>query len=165
VHVVAAGSGGTAAGLLAGLHLGGLGGEVVAVRVVERPFADPRAVVLMAHAALARLGRAAGRPLARLPESARVVVLDGFMGERYGAETPAAAAAIAAASDLAGLHLDPVYTGKAMAALLAHPHFAGRRVLFWHTKSTADLAPLLARCPDPTALPRAFHRFFEAADS
>jgi 1-aminocyclopropane-1-carboxylate deaminase/D-cysteine desulfhydrase-like pyridoxal-dependent ACC family enzyme len=162
LHVVAAGTGGTVAGLLAGLHVAGLGGEVVGVRVVEPPFAGERAIAWLARAAMRRVARAAGVALPPLPDAARARVLDGFMGDCYGAETEAAADAVRRAAALDGLVLDPIYTGKAVAAVLAEPRFAGRRVLLWHTKSSADLAPLLARCPDPTALPRAFHRFFSS---
>ena len=45
---------------------------------------------------------------------------DSFVGERYGLPTPAGLEAIHTTARAEGLLLDPVYTGKAMAALLAH---------------------------------------------
>ena len=50
----------------------------------------------------------------------------------------------------AGLRLEPTYTGKAMAALLADAASGaldGKRVLFLNTYSSVDLAPLLAGGP------------------
>ncbi len=45
---------------------------------------------------------------------------DSFVGERYGMPTPAGLEAIRTTARTEGLLLDPVYTGKAMAALFAH---------------------------------------------
>jgi 1-aminocyclopropane-1-carboxylate deaminase/D-cysteine desulfhydrase-like pyridoxal-dependent ACC family enzyme len=45
---------------------------------------------------------------------------DSFVGERYGVPTPECLEAIRTTARSEGLLLDPVYTGKAMAALFAH---------------------------------------------
>ena len=45
---------------------------------------------------------------------------DSFVGKRYGIPTPAGLEALRTTARLEGLLLDPVYTGKAMAALMAH---------------------------------------------
>jgi 1-aminocyclopropane-1-carboxylate deaminase/D-cysteine desulfhydrase-like pyridoxal-dependent ACC family enzyme len=134
---VALGSCGTAAGLIAGL--GASGPEVVAVRVVDRLVANAWRTHRLARATLSRIG--APGPLAPLR------VEHTQFGGAYGRATPAAEEAVRRAAQ-AGLILETTYTGKVMAALLADAasgHLDGRRVLFWHTYSSADLAPLLAR--------------------
>ena len=45
---------------------------------------------------------------------------DSFVGERYGIPTPAGLEAIRLVAQTEGILLDPVYTAKAMAALIAH---------------------------------------------
>jgi 1-aminocyclopropane-1-carboxylate deaminase/D-cysteine desulfhydrase-like pyridoxal-dependent ACC family enzyme len=60
------------------------------------------------------------------------------LGGRYGEPSPESNAAVAAAASV-GLELDPIYTGKVMAALLADARagrLRGRRVLFVHSHST-----------------------------
>ncbi len=126
------GSGGTAAGLLLGLRLAGLGARLVAVQVVQRPWVSGATVTRLAGRA-ARLLAARG---ARLPEGAArftaadLEVVTDQLGAGYGAPTPAAIAAVARAAEC-GLALETTYSGKALAALLARPA-AGPR-LFWLT--------------------------------
>ncbi|MBA3300721.1 MAG: pyridoxal-phosphate dependent enzyme [Thermoleophilaceae bacterium] len=125
--VVALGSGGTAAGLAAGLTLAGLRDtRVVAVLVNDKLKLTEASVTRLARRSLKLLGS---------PDSplAPIKVVTGFMGPGYGHATPEAARAIAEAAG-AGLALDPVYTGKAMAALRAGAAGAGP-VLFWNTQS------------------------------
>jgi D-cysteine desulfhydrase len=127
---VALGSGGTAIGLAIGLALGGARTQVHAVAVVEH--------LLSAGPRLHGLTRDALAELARwkipLPEGPLPLVVErGHVGRAYAhptAESLAAVEAIAAE----GVHLEPVYTGKAMAALLADArHARPRNVLFWCT--------------------------------
>ena len=107
VVVVADGSGGTHAGLVAGLgdHERVLGVDVGARDDLET-MVPARAVEVAA--------------LAGLPEPVGTVRLDaGHRGPCYGCPTDEARAAVLRAARLEGLVLDPVYTGKAMAGLLA----------------------------------------------
>jgi 1-aminocyclopropane-1-carboxylate deaminase/D-cysteine desulfhydrase-like pyridoxal-dependent ACC family enzyme len=104
--VTADGSGGTHAGLAAGL--GGFE-QVLGVDVGAR--ADlPEALVEMAAAAAALAGRPA-------PTGVPLVDRD-HVGEGYGAPTPDGREALDLAARYEGLVLDPVYTGKALAALV-----------------------------------------------
>jgi 1-aminocyclopropane-1-carboxylate deaminase/D-cysteine desulfhydrase-like pyridoxal-dependent ACC family enzyme len=123
--VVADGSGGTHAGLLAGFDRRT---TVVGVDVGTRPDLDTVVPALAAAAA-----RAARRPE---PE-AEVVIDHSRFGPGYGSPTPEAKEAIQAAARTEGLILDPVYTGKAMAGLIGwarEGRFApGDTVVFWHT--------------------------------
>lgn len=123
--VLADGSGGTHAGLLAGLDGPA---EVLGVDVGTRPDLDER-IPELAAATAAEAGR---------PAPARAVHVDHTrFGAGYGKPTPECLEAIRLAARLEGLILDPVYTGKAMAGLMGwvrEGRFSDRQsVLFWHT--------------------------------
>lgn len=118
---VAVGSGGTLAGLAMGKDLGPLWGIAVCD---DAAYFTPRIEAIMADAA--RFG------LSPVP---RWRVVDGYQGPAYAVGTPAIWDTIQLVARLEGLILDPVYTGKAMHALVTEAR-AGRlsgRVLFWHT--------------------------------
>jgi D-cysteine desulfhydrase family pyridoxal phosphate-dependent enzyme len=123
--VVADGSGGTHAGLLAGLDPGP---QVLGVDVGTRPDLDERVPELAAATAAAT-----GRPA----PGGKVHIDHTRFGAGYGTPTPECLEALRAAARLEGLILDPVYTGKAMAGLIGwarEGRFTDRHtVLFWHT--------------------------------
>ncbi len=123
--VVADGSGGTHAGLLAGF---GADVQVLGVDVGTRPDLDEVVPRLAAEAA-ARTGRVA-------PPSSAVVDHDRF-GAGYGELSTDGVDAIRLVAKLEGLVLDPVYTGKAMAGLIAAVRdgrfTSSDTVVFWHT--------------------------------
>jgi D-cysteine desulfhydrase len=105
--VVAGGSGGTHAGLAAGLGDHDL---VLGVDVGARPDLDEQVPAKAAEvAALAGLPAPRGRP----------VVDHDRVGAGYGAATDDGREAVLLAARSEGLILDPVYTGKAMAGLIA----------------------------------------------
>jgi D-cysteine desulfhydrase len=106
--VTADGSGGTHAGLVAGI---GDHGRVLGVDVGTRPDLDERVPEKAAQAAQVA-GRAAPRGGAARIDHDRY-------GDGYGAPTRAAREALDVAARFEGLILDPVYTGKAMAGLVA----------------------------------------------
>ena len=133
VVVVADGSGGTHAGLVAGL---GDHRSVYGVDVGARPDLREQVPVKAAEAArLAGVAAPVGEPgPGGLP--AAVVDRDHF-GAAYAAPTAETWEAIRVAARTEGLILDPVYTGKAMAGLVAAVT-GGRiprdaRVVFVHT--------------------------------
>ena len=68
---------------------------------------------------------------------------DAFVGEGYGVSTPASREALELAARSEGLYLDPTYTSKALAGLIAYARdgrFAkGEKVLFWHTGGQVEL--------------------------
>ena len=112
--VLAVGSGTTLAGWLLGTALFAAPWRVEGV-TVSRPAAEVRSRV----AALAFEGAA----LLDLPSpisDADIVVHDGFIGDGYGVPSACGDAAITLAARVQGLFLDPTYTGKAFAALIAH---------------------------------------------
>jgi D-cysteine desulfhydrase family pyridoxal phosphate-dependent enzyme len=129
--VVADGSGGTHAGLLAGL---GGRAHVLGVDVGTRPNLGD-VIPRLAVEAAARTGRAAPR---------EELVLDrSRFGDGYGAVTESALEAIDLVAGLEGVILDPVYTGKAMAGLIGAARDgrfgAGDTVVFWHTGGAVAL--------------------------
>jgi len=125
VVVVAGGSGGTHAGLAAGLGDLGL---VLGVDVGARPDLD---VVVPAKAA--EVAALAGLPA---PQG-RVRVDHDRVGPGYGGATEECRQALLLAARTEGLILDPVYTGKAMAGLIAARSDGtigpGARTVFLHT--------------------------------
>ncbi len=127
--VVADGSGGTHAGLLAGLAATGASTRVVGVDVGTRPALGER-VPEMARAAVQRL-RTDG---ARFGEA--IVDRDHF-GEGYGIVTDGCREALRLVARAEGIVLDPVYSGKAMAGLFSRVRDgripANATVVFWHT--------------------------------
>jgi D-cysteine desulfhydrase len=116
--VVAVGTGGTAGGLALGFQLAGLRTRVLGVVVNDQLRLDPPVV--------ARLARRTAKLLERRGADLGPLRLDPGMldltrdqiGAGYGHRTEAAARAAALAAE-DGLPLDPVYTAKAMAGLLA----------------------------------------------
>ena len=143
------GSCGTVAGLLAGLRGARRVPEVVAVRVVERAVCGLGPTRALEEATAALLGASEHGPLVPLR------VAHGQIGAGYGHATDAARAAVVLAA-AHGLALEPTYTGKAMAQLLADAasgELDGKRVLFLATYSSVDLAPLLAAAPDAALSP------------
>lgn len=136
--VVATGSGGTQAGLEVGVRLAGAKTRLLGVGVAEPDTADwgtdiaPLAEAVAAHA---------GRPL-RIAATEIHCPME-WMGPRYGVPTPAGEEALCLLARTEGVFLDPVYSSKAFAALLAWVR-AGRfapeeTVLFWHTGGTPAL--------------------------
>ncbi len=132
--VVALGSGGTAAGLLAGLELAGLRTRLVCVLVNDLIKLDAHRVARLAGRTarlLRRHGVAAGAP-----PPAEVTVETAWLGRGYGHRTADGTAALELLADREGVELEPVYTAKAVAGLLAlnrEGRFGDGPVLYWHT--------------------------------
>lgn len=128
--VVASGSGGTQAGLIVGFHAAGCATEVLGISVLH------------AHA---RLREIVGNLVVQTCEAMRlrpfdvagVLTDDRFVGAGYGLPTAGGLDAIRAVALGEGVLLDPVYTGKAFAGLLAagaEGRFRpGQTVVFVHT--------------------------------
>jgi 1-aminocyclopropane-1-carboxylate deaminase/D-cysteine desulfhydrase-like pyridoxal-dependent ACC family enzyme len=126
-------SGGTQAGLVAGCRLFGLGARVVGISADE-PASSLAAVV---DRLLRGLDHLLGLPEGTLAGDAPPEVDDGFVGGGYGVPTEASRAALALVARTEAIVLDPTYTAKAMAGLIAYVRSGrvdpGHRVLFWHT--------------------------------
>jgi len=135
--VVASGSAGTHAGLVAGILALGTYIPVTGINV-RRARAEQEANVL-------KLGTAT----AELMDTARlvtedIVCLDEWVGPGYSLPTREMVEAVRMLATQEGILLDPVYSGKAMAGLIGLVRdgriAAGERVLFLHTGGSPSLS-------------------------
>ncbi|WP_329422423.1 1-aminocyclopropane-1-carboxylate deaminase/D-cysteine desulfhydrase [Streptomyces sp. NBC_01268] len=123
--VTPVGSGGTAAGLALGLRLAGLRTRVLAVVVNDTLRLDGGRLAALAGKA-ERLLRARGADVPAVRLGAEDIVTErGWLGPGYAHSTEPGARALRWAAAEADLELEPVYTAKAMAALLP-PETEGR---------------------------------------
>lgn len=143
--VIAAGTGGTLAGVIAGLALIGSPFRPLGIDVGALWTGFAASVGRLAEEVCVRLGR----PIA-FPAEAVPLVEGTYVGRRYGTPTEAGQAAVRLLAQREGILLDPVYTGKAFAGLL---DLAGRGalapgepVIFLHT---GGLPALFATLPPP----------------
>jgi len=139
VIVHATSSGGTQAGLLAGIALLGMPTRVLGISADDPSPVLAEIVAGLVSGVDAALG-GAGRLSAATPPAD---VDDTFVGEGYGIPTAASRQALELAARSEALFLDPTYTAKAMAGLVAYVR-SGRfttdqTVLFWHTGGQVGL--------------------------
>ena len=129
--LLAAGSGGTHAGWLVGNALLGYPWASQSIAVSRDAGATRAQIQRLAAEAASLLGVSA-----RLAATAPPIVHAGFLGEGYGIPSAEGTDAIRLVARTEGILLDPTYTGKAMAALIALRQ-AGqlpfRSVVFLHT--------------------------------
>jgi D-cysteine desulfhydrase len=134
--LVASGSAGTHAGLVAGLTALGAGFPAVGINV-RRPRAEQEANVHRLAAATAQLMET------EVPPVAAIEALDQWVGPGYSLPTRDMVEAVRLVARLEGLLLDPVYSGKAMAGLVglvrAGRFGKGQRILFVHTGGAPSL--------------------------
>lgn len=135
--VMATGSTGTHAGLLAGFQALGLDLPVMGISVRQPRARQISAVHTLAQATAQKLG-------VPPPAADRTLVDDRFVGEGYGIPAPSTIEAIELTARLEGILLDPVYTGKGMAGLIGLVREgvfkASDRVLFLHSGGAAALS-------------------------
>lgn len=135
--VLSTSSGGTQAGVIAGCRL-----HALPTRVVGISADDPSAAI----------GAEVGRILSGLEElldvprgtltGAPIEIDDGFVGEGYGIPTPQSTEAIELSARHEALFLDPTYTAKAMAGLIARARAGALQTgttVFWHTGGQVGL--------------------------
>ena len=139
VIVHASSSGGTQAGLVAGCRLLGLTTRVVGVSA-DAPAASLHGDIRAIVSGIADL---LGMDPADLNRGTAIEVDDRFVGVGYGVSTAASLEAIELAARTEALFLDPTYTAKAMAGLIAYVRqqrfVEGQTVLFWHTGGQVGL--------------------------
>ncbi len=151
VYVSAAGA--TGAGLVLGAAHLATADLVRSVLPIRWPWDEAASIAELANQAAELLG---------LPpdlSAAQVRVDGGHVGPGYGQASPEGMAALALAARLEGIFLDPAYTAKAMAALIADIR-AGRytsdqAVVFVHTGGTPAL--FAYRGDVESLIPRIFH--------
>jgi D-cysteine desulfhydrase len=136
--VVATGSGGTQAGLEIGVRLAGRKTKVIGIGVAEPDNVSWNVDVAdLANVVAERLGS----DLRLTPDDIECPM--DWMGPYYAAPTPGCEAALRRLARVEGVFTDPVYSGKAVHALLDMV-VAGRfaptdTIIFWHTGGTPAL--------------------------
>jgi 1-aminocyclopropane-1-carboxylate deaminase/D-cysteine desulfhydrase-like pyridoxal-dependent ACC family enzyme len=131
-------SGGTQAGLIAGCTLAGWPTRVIGISADEPSASLQTTVRTLLKGVEKLLGCAEGRF-----DSAPVEIDDAFVGAGYGKPTVASREAIELTARHEAIFLDPTYTAKAMAGLIARVRRgdfdSARTVLFWHTGGQVGL--------------------------
>ncbi len=144
--VVASGSAGTHAGILAGLAALNAGIPVIGINVRRQRAEQEGNVHKLALATSALLGTPA-------PTREDVVALDDWVGPGYSLPTADMVAAVRLLAASEGILLDPVYSGKAMAGLIGlvrSGQFApDERLLFIHTGGSPSLHAYAHDLRDP----------------
>ncbi len=134
--VMATGSTGTQAGLVAGFHAIGFDLPVMGISVRQPHKRQVEAVHGLTKKTLEKLEAPA-------IAASKILVDDGYVGEGYGIPAPSTLEAISLAARFEGLLLDPVYSAKGMAGLvgLIRQGFfkPSDNVLFLHTGGSAAL--------------------------
>lgn len=146
--VIPLGTGGTVAGLLAGLRLAGLDTRVVAVAATRAPTTWRPIVKRLARGVTQRIAQESGERDAAQVRLDGLRIKAGWLGPGFGRESAAGSKAQAMVEELEGFQLDPVYNAKSMSALIGLAR-AGRLpgpILFWHTYNAISLPD-----PDPAA--------------
>jgi 1-aminocyclopropane-1-carboxylate deaminase/D-cysteine desulfhydrase-like pyridoxal-dependent ACC family enzyme len=136
VIVVSTSSGGTQAGIIAGCRLLGLDTRVIGISA-DDPAPAIASVIRRILSGLEILLEVDDGFLSNAP----VEVDDGFVGEGYGIPTPQSTEAIELCARREALFVDPTYTSKAMAGLIARVRSRDLTgtVVFWHTGGQVGL--------------------------
>jgi len=146
IYVAAAGE--TQAGLALAVKALGAGVRVVGVDPGATWIDVPARMAQMANLAAERLG------LSVTLEPGEIINTSAYYGDGYGLPTPASVDAIRLLARTEGVYIDPVYSSKAMAALLAECARGriarGAEVVFVHTGGT----PALFHYRDQLGLPQ-----------
>jgi 1-aminocyclopropane-1-carboxylate deaminase/D-cysteine desulfhydrase-like pyridoxal-dependent ACC family enzyme len=139
VIVHATSSGGTQAGLVAGCRLLGLKTRVLGISA-DASSASLQSEVRAIISGMADLLHIDHTTLAR---GTAIEVDDRFVGEGYGIPTDASREAIELLARTEAIFLDPTYTAKAIAGLIAavrqQRFVEGQTILFWHTGGQVGL--------------------------
>ncbi|HET9345665.1 MAG TPA: pyridoxal-phosphate dependent enzyme [Candidatus Limnocylindrales bacterium] len=136
--VLPSATGGTHAGLLAGARLAGSESKIVGIAVAA-PSEELRPTIAHLLVGLEPLTGVSVDP-------AEIELSDEERGPGYGIRTAAADAAAQLLARAEGIFVDPVYTAKALAGLVARARDGRVRgpVVFWHAGGTPALFEVLA---------------------
>jgi len=139
VIIHATSSGGTQAGLVAAARLLNLRTEIIGVSADDPAEALASAV----GSIISGIGDLLGLPRDAITQGPAIHVDDRFVGDGYGIPTAESREALELAARTDAIFLDPTYTAKAMAGLIAYvrqQRFTDRQtVLFWHTGGQVGL--------------------------
>ena len=160
---IAAGSMGTAAGLILGLRVLNSKTRVAAVRVNSESFVNAEGMVKLIYKTNSLLSsRDPSFPRLEFSEH-DIDIRHGFFGKQYALFTKEGMEAVSRVERYGGIKLEGTYTGKAFAALIddgKKSSFRNKVILFWNTYNSMDFSGAIATI-DYHQLPRCFHRYFE----
>ena len=129
VIIHATSSGGTQAGLAAGCAMAGVRTRVIGISADERSDGLANDIRRIVNGLFELAGES--------PRDVDIDVDDRFVGDGYGISTEASREALSLTARTEAVFLDPTYTAKAMAGLIARMREGAFRpsdtVLFWHT--------------------------------
>ena len=131
---VAAGTGGTIAGLLAGIHVRPQKTTLVGISVWESKETLHKEI----HDYTSQLLEWLGHDKTDVSMDP-LKLYDQYIGKKYGVPSEAGNEAIRLLARLEGIMVDPVYTGKALSGLIDRARqglLKDKHVLFWHTGGT-----------------------------
>ncbi|MGA8943867.1 MAG: D-cysteine desulfhydrase family protein [Thermoactinomyces sp.] len=134
---VAAGTGGTLAGLLAGNHLFPQESFLIGISVWKKRESIQTDIYNSTTHLLKWLKQEKGNV-----SMDKIRLFDQYIGEKYGVPSEGGNEAIRLLARLEGIFVDPVYTGKALAGLIDRARqglLKDKNVLFWHTGGTPAL--------------------------
>ena len=135
--VLPSATGGTQAGVLTGLRIAGSRARVLGI-AVGAPSVELRPAIASALLGLTEL--------TEIPiDSDEIDLTDEALGPGYGHRTPAATEATTLLARTEGILVDPIYTAKALAGLIARIRDGrlGGPVIFWHAGGTPGLFEVL----------------------
>jgi D-cysteine desulfhydrase family pyridoxal phosphate-dependent enzyme len=139
VIVHASSSAGTQAGLVAGCRLLDIQTRIVGISADE----SSSSLQAQVRALISGVADLLEMDPGQLARGTAIEVDDRFVGDGYGIPTDASQEALELAARTEGIFLDPTYTAKAMAGLIAYVRqqkfVAGQTVLFWHTGGQVGL--------------------------
>ncbi len=162
---VATGSCGTVAGLALGFELAHIKTHIIAV--ATEPHESNAAYLKELEDLYTQTNqflheKDTSVPLRAFPQD-RVTIRFEFSGNNYGMPTAEGQQAQALFKKHAGINLDPTYTAKAAAALIADAHagmLTDKVVLYWDTYCGLDFSDITATV-NYQDLPVCFHEYFE----
>jgi len=135
-------SGGTQAGLVAACRLLSLPTRIVGISA-DDPATAIQAQVRAIVGGIGEVIRLDATAMQAIAHGTAIEIDDRFVGDGYGIPTAASQEALQLAARTEALFLDPTYTAKAMAALIAYVRQQrfkeGQTVLFWHTGGQVGL--------------------------
>jgi D-cysteine desulfhydrase len=161
---VTAGSLATCAGLVLGLELAQIKTKVVGIGVTNPTRSSKQNTIELAKKALEIMrSKDVSIPDVSREIENRLIIDHSYFGGQYGASTKEALEAI----DIAKkdeLKLEYTYTGKTLGGLIDYCQknkvSKDEVVLFWNSKSSADMSPYLNQITYHD-LPKEFHKFFD----
>jgi len=167
----AAGSTGTAAGLIAGCKLVGLKTKVIPVQVSPPILINPKNIARNANLVL-KLMRKYDKSVPNITiDRQDFDIQTEYFGSDYGVKTKRGQAAVDKIYELEGkqkdFKIETTYTGKTLAAMIdfaKQPENKEKVLLFWNTYNSVSLDDHLKKTNfDYTQLPKEFHKFYETS--